>query len=271
MTNEEKTIAGFRDAYIYEYRAEQGWDGTRKRGNDYLTRHRMKIKELINDVGSKEKLQRLLLCMQLDRDTPIVINYLPEDEREYEFIYFQLATRGFKEIYFVNDYVVSDLTKYLSTEVRRTQGEKINLARIEKVSKGKTVWTRMPYGYKKKQDRVLLNEYEAFVVRFIYFRRKEGAKIGLIAKELNARSFHNRNGHDFNYDNIRDILDNERTYQGYVVFKGVEYKGSHQPLIDEEGYPLLDVGKRLAKADLMISRATRQKLDELLGRRYDDK
>lgn len=270
LSNEEKAEAGYRGAYVYEYYREEETDRVRKRSNDFLTRNRLYRLDGIIDTGDKTNLRRLLLILKLDKKAPVVFNYTPADTREYEYIYFAMLYRGFSEIYFVDGYEVSDLTRYITDRAKEDLTSKILVGREEKLARGESIFTRCPYGYEFKQGKLRINEYEAFIVRYIYYRKSQGAGAKRIAGELRVRNFFNRQKKPITTDNVEMVLENYRIYQGYGRYLGKEYYGNHTHLIDDDKIPIGDMGRRLTKADLSLSKATREKLEKL-ERRYRDK
>lgn len=263
LTREDKERAGFRDAYVYEYYSEAGEKGIRGKTNTFLTRHRMKLKESIIDTGDKKNLRRLLLILKLDKKVPVVFNYTPPDPREYEYMYFAMKYRGFNEIYFIDEYEVSDLTKYITDRAKEDLTSKILVGREEKLARGESIFTRCPYGYEFSSGKLRVNEYESFVVKYIFYRRSQGAGAKRIASELRARHFCNRQRKPIHVDNVEMVLENYRIYQGYGTYLGKEYYGNHTHLIDDDKIPIGKFGERLTRADLEMSEEVRRKIDRL--------
>jgi hypothetical protein len=78
--------------------------------------------------------------------------------------------------------------------------------RARKESKGEWVGSGIPYGYERGGDGLKLNVYEAFIVRYVFYRREQGAGGKTICKELSARNFRNRRNNFFSKDAIYKIL-----------------------------------------------------------------
>lgn len=262
LNNADRREAGFREVYLYEYRSEAG-EKVGTTSNNYLTSNRMCTKQIISDVGEKKNLRRLLLIMRLDKKVPVVFNYTPADVREYEYIYFAMLYRGFHEVYFVDGYEVSDLTKYIVGRAKEDLTSKILVGREEKLARGESIFTRCPYGYEFHNGKLRVNEYESFVVKYVFYRKSQGAGAKRITSELRARGFCNRKKKLFVVDNVEMILENYRIYQGYGRYLGREYYGNHTHLIDDDKLPIGKYGERLSKADLRLSKETRDKLDKL--------
>ena len=259
MTNEEKTIAGFRYAYVYE----NGRTGSiSPETSQFLTRKRLRLKESFYDGEGTDNLRRLILTMKLDKKCPVVFNYAPADEREYDYLYFAMLYRGFSEIYFVNEHEVSELTKYITQRAKDDLTSKILVGRKERIERGESLFTRCPYGYEYHRGKLRVNEYEAFIVKYVFYRKMQGAGNKQIAGELSARGFHNRKGGLIYVRNVEHILEHKKIYQGYISYLGKMYYGNHTHLIDDDCCPIGKFGERLDKADLKLSRETRKKLDK---------
>src|SRR3990172_9461505 len=119
---------------------------------------------------------------------------------------------------------------------REKLGERVRAAMRRKAVRGE-VLGRPPYGYKVGLRRRLeLVPDEAVVVRYIFrMYLHEGMGIRLIARRLNEESFRTRRGGNWSMVSIRDILRN-RVYLGTYSRFGVRVPGSHQPLVSQDDF-----------------------------------
>lgn len=87
-----------------------------------------------------------------------------------------------------------------------------------------------PTGYDYQDGLLVVNEYEAMQVREIF-----GAFLG--GKSINAiyRDMDNRYVTKWSAAKVRNVLKNS-LYIGNVHFRGQEYKGIHQPIIDDDTF-----------------------------------
>lgn len=111
---------------------------------------------------------------------------------------------------------------------KRTSG-----GRRIKASQGGYSGGRAPMGYRVENKRLVINEEEAAVVRFIFERKFAGKSMLSTVNELNESGFETRNGKPFVISTVQSILNNERTYRGeYKYGKDGEWvKGQHEPIL----------------------------------------
>lgn len=103
-----------------------------------------------------------------------------------------------------------------------------------KASKGGYSGGRAPFGYKVEDGGLVVNEDEKAVVLRIFELKKEGHALRTIASMVNAEGYHGRNGGPVAFGTVRNILDNEKTYQGYYHYSGSDWvKGTHEPILSE--------------------------------------
>ena len=87
-----------------------------------------------------------------------------------------------------------------------------------------------PTGYDYIDGELVVNEYEAQAVKDVFSFFLSGKSINQI-QNLIAQKY----GGSWTATKVRNILQNS-LYTGKVKFKGQEYEGVHQPIIDEETY-----------------------------------
>ncbi len=90
------------------------------------------------------------------------------------------------------------------------------------------------YDYEPALEKLVVNEYEAMVVKFLFDEYTEGKSQYHIANDMTEKGYFLRNGKIDNR-NIRYILKN-KTYCGYLRHKNEWIKGLHDPIIDEETF-----------------------------------
>lgn len=86
-----------------------------------------------------------------------------------------------------------------------------------------------PHGYQYVEGKLVVDEYEATLVREVYRRFLEGATINAIYQSLWSRGIH------WSATAVRNTLRNS-LYIGKIKFKGQEYDGLHTPIISPEMY-----------------------------------
>jgi len=117
---------------------------------------------------------------------------------------------------------------------RRTSG-----GRMIKASHGGYSGGRPPMGYKVENGKLVVDEEEAKVVRYIFDRKRKGLSMISTVNALNDEGFKTRNGKEFVISTVQSIWNNEKTYCGWYKYgkDGDWVKGEHEPLIEEYEYP----------------------------------
>jgi site-specific DNA recombinase len=112
-------------------------------------------------------------------------------------------------------------------------------------SRRKGMWMggSIPFGYDLKDQRYVINEPEARVVREIFTLylqlkcvralQREAAKRGYKTRERAFKSGKASGGNAFGRGHLYYLLNN-RTYRGEAVHKETAYGGAHEPIIDQQ-------------------------------------
>src|SRR5690625_6421547 len=88
-------------------------------------------------------------------------------------------------------------------------GERVGVGLEEKVNQGLFPGGFAPYGYKVEKSRLVLDEKESEVVRFVYKKYIEGYSLNDIAKKLNAKRIKTRRGNFWYRSVIKKTLESE--------------------------------------------------------------
>lgn len=91
-----------------------------------------------------------------------------------------------------------------------------------------------PFGYKIIKGELVVDVYEAEVVKLIFELRNKGMSYWAIARELNNRELYSRTGGLWKQGQVFSIAKNEQTYRGYYHYgKAKEWvKGKHEPILN---------------------------------------
>lgn len=193
-------------------------------------------KDLIRRFCSRE---RMFLTKVVDIDTALYSAEKPEGfvigcefENEYEkkYIAYKLGCRGF--VRFLNGDDDPEVDYFIKRE-KEYWNKARTIGRDKKRESGKYMGGVVPYGYYVLKKKLYIEEYEAFVVKFVFYRFSMGCSYGGIAKELNLRKFKNRNGNPFKAGSIKSIIDNKRLYQGYFTYGDKEVKGDFKGILED--------------------------------------
>ena len=103
---------------------------------------------------------------------------------------------------------------------------------IERAKKG--LWNSgfTPFGYKRENKHLIVNEDEASIVRRIFRVYSETGSTAEVYKNLKAQKLFNRKGIPTSITEIAKILQRV-VYIGQILYGGNVYKGVHEPIISE--------------------------------------
>lgn len=115
--------------------------------------------------------------------------------------------------------------------------ERMSMGMEARIKEGK--WkggnhTPFGYDYEKALNKLVINEHEAMIVKYIFEAFNEGKNINSITNEMFEKGYGLKNG-NLDSRNIKYLLKN-KTYCGYLKSKDQWYKGLHDPIIDEQTF-----------------------------------
>lgn len=115
---------------------------------------------------------------------------------------------------------------------RKNINKRTSAGRSVKAARGGYSGGQPPMGYKVQDGRLIINEDEAKVVRFILTRKNAGCTMLSTVDALNEAGYTTRRGKKFQISTVQSIWNNERTYRGeYRYGKDGEWvKGEHEPI-----------------------------------------
>jgi site-specific DNA recombinase len=109
----------------------------------------------------------------------------------------------------------------------------MSMGREARAKQGKYAGSwRLPIGYDYIHGELIPNEYEADLIRKMFEDYSGGKSSRAIAKDYNSKGLFHKYG-KWNADVIGRLLQS-KTYIGYVKFGSEWYKGTHEPIIDDD-------------------------------------
>jgi len=129
---------------------------------------------------------------------------------------------------------------------------------LERAKKGFWHGGVTPYGYKRENKKLVINQKEAEIIRLIFDTYLEAGSITEVYDFLKEKNIKNRQGNLFRKPAIAFLLRNI-VYAGKVKFADQIYQGIHQPIISEE---LFELAQKIHKK---IKRKFRVYRDFLFG------
>jgi DNA invertase Pin-like site-specific DNA recombinase len=125
---------------------------------------------------------------------------------------------------------------------RKLINQRLSDGMKKKASNGNKPSGRQPFGYEYSYDRktTVVNEFEAKIVRCIFYMRAAGVSLNRIADYLNKTTDHtgyNENNKNRKWTNqsLRVILANDY-YIGKVTHAGNKVNGNHSPIISVDAW-----------------------------------
>lgn len=212
-TYEEMRDKGFIDVDLY------GIEDTHR----FCMENRLIPNEIYTDIES---------LIYSNRKTPVVIKDKGMLGKDYEYLLFKIGTK--REIMLVGDTVPEWILRFSELD-RAYERERAKRNKKAKALKGGYLGGYVPYGYYVANKKLYVDDYESFIVKFVYYRYSLGCSLNGIAKELSLRGFRNRKDKPFGAGSIDKIIKNKRFYQGYTTVDGKEVKGDYSPILEENG------------------------------------
>ena len=167
-----------------------------------------------------------------------------------------------------------DFGLFMSRREYKNINKRMQRGREQSVKNGKYIGSLLPYGYNKEKlegengFKLVINEEEAHIIRLMFkWFLEDNIRAAKIAHRLNERGYTSKDGGQWNYNKVSNILTsvvstgylnhNARKEKKYIDAKGnvvisrpvnpnVEYyKGLHEAIISKEDFD--EVQKRLAE------------------------
>lgn len=162
---------------------------------------------------------------------------------------------------------------------REVTGERIRDKFAASKKKGIFMGGPLPIGYDVKDRKLLINEPEAEIVRYIYKRyleRAEHETLPQLLCELKSKGYKNKSwiskkgnqviGNEFDLKQLHRILSNP-IYYGKIKHKDKIYDGEHQEIISQEIWD--QVQERVTKHDIVRNKESQSERPKLYGKVWD--
>ena len=225
-----------------------GLDSQRAMIEDYCVSHGYEIVKWYEDrgiSGAKEDRPAFneILCGDLGEAQALIVAKSDRIARDV-YIYFayknELRKKGIDVISVAEDFgdqgvftVVLDAMLAAMAEIERQNiTMRTSGGRKVKAKSGGYSGGKAPYGYSVSNHSLVIEPIEAQIVQDVYAMRGKGLSQRGIADKLNEMGRRTRSNGEFTKDQVRNILENKKTYEGYYRYGGSEWvKGEHQAII----------------------------------------
>lgn len=164
-----------------------------------------------------------------------------------------------------DEYGLSSVYRSLMLFVAEQERKNIRLrtmaGRKVKAQKGGYAGGKVPYGYSAFNGKLVVNENEAQIVRFVFLLREQRCTLQEISDLVNDRGYRTRRGRYFGASQIASILKNEKFYQGYYKYGEMKdyIKGQHEPIIFRRIKAIADIDIMAAEIEREESEAEQPK------------
>ena len=128
------------------------------------------------------------------------------------------------------------LLQFVAEQERKNIALRTSKGRSIKAACGGYSGGRNPYGYKVVDGRLVINEDEVPIVKFVYEEYEKGTPMLTIADKLNDLGYRTRKGTKFQNTSVRSIINNRPLYEGkYNYGKDMNWvQGVHEPIFKNE-------------------------------------
>lgn len=168
-----------------------------------------------------------------------------------------------------DEYGLSSVYRSLMLFVAEQERKNIRLrtmaGRKVKAQKGGYAGGKVPYGYSAFNGKLVVNENEAQIVRFVFLLREQRCTLQEISDLVNDRGYRTRRGRYFGASQIASILKNEKFYQGYYKYGEMKdyIKGQHEPIIFRRIKAIADIDIMAAEIEAEEREAEESKAEPL--------
>lgn len=222
------------EAYIASQRAE-GWACMRERYDDggfsggNLDRPGLKC--LLEDVEAG--LIDVIVVYKIDRLSRSLMDFSRLVEvLDRHNVTFVSVTQAFNTTSSMGRLTLNVLLSFAQFE-REVTGERIRDKIAASRAKGMWMGGFVPLGYDAVNRKLVINDAEAALIRYIFERFVQLGSITALTRELVARRAKNKRGMPIDKGFLYKVLRN-RVYIGEAVHKGTSYPGEHEAIIDLE-------------------------------------
>ena len=197
--------------------------------------NRPALQELLEDI--KERKIDIVLAYKIDRLTrsPKDFYQLIEIFEKYNVSFISITERF--DTSTPAGRLLRNIMLTLAQFERELTSERTKDKLFERAKKGMWNGGNPPYGYERKDKKLIINKKEAEIVRMIFEKYIETGSINRVYDFLKEKNIKNRQGKIFSKARLAFILRNI-TYTGKIKYAGQIYQGIHQPIISQELFEL---------------------------------
>ena len=233
----KKVVAYCRVSTLEQKKRGHGIDIQIRDVSLFAEKHGLLIEKFYQDEGEsgikedRESLRQLMRACKNNRIEAIILPSLDRLSREVriaENLFHELKNLGVKvliaDMPYYNgerkDILIRQILEAIAEENRRDIIERLHKSREERARKGLFPGGNLPYGYMRKNKKILVRPHEADIVGQIYSLSANGHSGRAIASHLNNYGYRRRDGNIWTQRQVCRILNRERLYKGGLVHYG---------------------------------------------------
>lgn len=212
---------------IYDIYIDEGYSGKNL--------NRPALKRLLSHIKNFD----LVLVYKLDRlsRSQKDVLHLIEDVFEPNQVGFVSTLENFDTTLSFGKAMLGIIAVFAQLE-RETITERTRLGKREQARQGKWRGGPVPLGYDYIDRQLVVNEYEALIIRKIFQYYLNGMGMNAIANSLNQQDYKSKQNRPFSPSKIRTYLTNP-LYAGMIPYKNQVFPGVHEKIIEEELFTLV--------------------------------
>lgn len=207
VTSLEKFIDEKENWILVDKYIDKGKSGT-------ATKNRREYNRLYNDLLNK-KFDIVVIKdeSRLNRNVLEWYKFIDRMLKNNKQLYFYME----KKFYTPDDAFLVGIKALMANEYSRDLSKKLNEAHMRRKKKGKPLINNRIWGYNLLPNgKIIINEEEAEIVRYIFGSYINNKGFRTIYKELEEKGIRNRNGKPFAMTTLKRIIRNEK-YKGTIV------------------------------------------------------
>lgn len=267
------------EAYI-KSQASQGWKALPQLYDDPAfsggNLERPALKKLLADIEAGKV--DVVVVYKIDRLTRSLADFAKLVEAfDARSISFVAVTQQFNTTTSMGRLTLNVLLSFAQFE-RELSSERVRDKIAASRAKGKWTGGNIPFGYRTENKKLIIDDQEAKIVRYIFKRYLELGSFGPLVVDLDAKDIRSRikkaKSSDariasrFTYGPLAYLL-NSRIYIGEVLHKDKWYPGEHPPIISRA---LFDAVQARLSANSVTRKNRRSESGALLmGKLFDDR
>lgn len=132
--------------------------------------------------------------------------------------------------------ILEAILEAMAEEYSRQLSQNVRRGLHESALKGNSVGGTIPLGYKLECKKLVIDEREAEIVRYVFNEYAAGKGKKQIIEDLNNRGFRTRKGNEINMSSLNRTLTNRKYIGVYHYNNDVEVEGGCPAIIDAETF-----------------------------------